>query len=199
MNNQESHSINTPGPNTEAGKEISSRNATKHGCCSIETLILPNENKADFEALESTWFRAYKPTDTAEVHLVHQLAEADWFLQRAIRTLAEVEARIYTAAPNPLEWVEDQHRAITRFQRYRTTHTNNVIKRQKAIEDYRKNRTSETHKDEKQTIVKAKFEMYRENNKPESQKRAELRERLDKANQERLNREPAGPRIPSRI
>lgn len=51
------------GGHTEAGKQISSRNAVKHGCCAIGTLILKNENIEDYKALEATWFKAYSPKD----------------------------------------------------------------------------------------------------------------------------------------
>ena len=52
---------NSTGPRTDIGKQTSSRNAIKHGCCSNETLILPSENIADFEALKPLGSRAIHP------------------------------------------------------------------------------------------------------------------------------------------
>ena len=137
---------NQTGPRTPAGKSISAQNATRHGCCSTATLILPNEKLEDYKALEATWFRSYEPTDKAEEHLIHQLVTADWFLTRAIATYAEVEARIFAQNPDPLAWDHSHHQTLARFLRYKTTHTNNVVKHRRAIEEYRRNRTSETHK-----------------------------------------------------
>ena len=86
----------TGGPRTEEGRAISSRNATKHGCCSTETLILASESEEEFESLKSAWFQTYQPKVEAEIHLVDQLVEADWFHQRATRTAAEVEQSLFT-------------------------------------------------------------------------------------------------------
>ena len=164
------------GPITEAGKHISSRNATKHGCCSTETLILATESTEEFKSLENTWFRAYEPTAEIEVHLVRQLVHADWFLQRATRHCAQVEAGILAITPNLTDWTEDQHRSLNRFLRYRTTHTNTVAKRTKALEDYRKNRAADLtraqtarHKEEKLAIAKVKLEIYKEKSKEKKQ------------------------------
>ena len=159
---------NNPGPVSTAGKEKSSRNALKHGACSVATLILDTESLSDFEALEARWFQGYNlnpdsPETQYEAELIRTAARADWFLQRADRTYAEAEAMILAAQPNLLLWDEQHHRTLGRFLRYRTTHTNTVAKHRKAIEDYRKNRALEAartqtmqHKDEKMTIHKQK-------------------------------------------
>ena len=41
---------------------------------------------------------------------------ADWFQQRATRTLSEAKARIMNEIENPLDWTEQHHKAIARFQ-----------------------------------------------------------------------------------
>jgi hypothetical protein len=134
---------NGGGPRTDEGKQISSRNSMKHGCCSTETLILKTENMEDYKSLESTWFRAYEPQTEADKHLIKELINADWFLQRATRTVAEVEAQILETTPNPLDWTEQQHRNFNRFLRYQTTRSNTVNRCRKAVEDYRKKRAQE--------------------------------------------------------
>jgi hypothetical protein len=121
----------------------SSKNATKHGCCAVGTLLLPTESAEDLHALENLWQNSYKPTTEAERHLVQELAHADWFLQRATRAYAEVEASLYAANPSPAEWTEQQDRKLGRYLRYKTAHTNNVIKCRKAVEDFRKARAAE--------------------------------------------------------
>jgi hypothetical protein len=127
----------------------SSRNAMKHGCCASNTLLLSTESEEDLKALEVIWLKAYNPSSEAERHLVQELVQADWFLQRATRAYADVEAGLYAANPNPVDWTEAQERKLGRFLRYKTAHTNNVIKCRKAVEDYRKARAAEQSREEK--------------------------------------------------
>jgi len=161
------------GPNTEAGRAISSRNATKHGCCSTETLILATESQEEFKSLQSAWFQTYQPKLEAEVHLVRQLIEADWFNQRSTRTVAEVEAYLFKTTPNPADWTEAQQKTLTRFLRYQTTRNNILIKSRKAVGDYRKNRAAELlrtqnlkDKADKRAIAEAKAKIYQSKHAP---------------------------------
>ncbi len=146
------------GPRTPEGRAISSRNATKHGCCADNILILEHQGETldQFKAVEATWFAAYSPKSDAEKHLVQQLVQAEWFLLRASRTLAEVEDRCYRECPDAFDWDDNTHRKLARFQRYQTARTNAVIKCRRAIEDYRKNRVGEVMKAEKHEIYKEK-------------------------------------------
>jgi hypothetical protein len=148
------------GPRTDAGKETASQNATKHGLCSNTVRILPHEKLEDYQALEATWFSAYRPSDSAETRLIKQLIDADWLLERANRTLAEIEEHIYNCGYLPINWSDDNHLKLARITRYQTSRANAVIKARKAVEDYRKNRTAEATKAEKHAI-------YKEKNKPD--------------------------------
>ena len=141
--------------NTIEGKTISSKNAMRHGCCA-DTLILKSENQDDYNSLEATWFQAYKPSNDAEKHLVQELVNADWFQQRATRTLADAEARIMNEVENPLDWTEQHHRALARFQRYLTTRANNFNRARRALEDYLSKRANEVRKVERHEIFKEK-------------------------------------------
>jgi hypothetical protein len=76
---------NSTGPRSEIGKQTSSRNAIKNGCRSNETFILPTENVEDFQALEAARFEASSPKGDLEAHLLNQVIQPDWFLQRATR------------------------------------------------------------------------------------------------------------------
>ncbi len=138
---------------TENGKIISSQNATKHGCCSEKHLIIGDETIEDFKALENTWLTSYQPRDAAEHHMVEQITRADWFYQRAERTMAEVECGLMDAC-SPASWTDEQEKKLLRMQRYLTARSNLLIKAKKAFEDYRKNRTNEIVKSEKHEIVK---------------------------------------------
>jgi len=121
----------------------SSKNATKHGCCAPATLILPTENKQDFEDLEISHIRSYLPKCEQERHLLQEIVIADWFLQRATRALAQVEAGLYAETPNPADWSEAQERKLGRHIRYRTAQTNVLAKARKAFDDYRKRQITE--------------------------------------------------------
>jgi hypothetical protein len=156
-----------PGPTSEAGRAISSRNALRHGCCSTETLILPTENEQDFKALESTWLKAYNPQSEAERHLVAELVQADWFLQRATRTYADMEAKLLAEQPNPLDWTEQQDRKLGRFLRYKTANFNIFLKCRKAVEDYRKARASEKMYDQKLVLLQERVKATQKKNQPE--------------------------------
>jgi len=48
-------------PPALTGRDASSRNATKHGCCSTETLILATESLEEYKSLKSAWFQTYQP------------------------------------------------------------------------------------------------------------------------------------------
>ena len=154
------------GPKTEAGKATASRNSLKHGCCA-DTLILPSENPADYKSLEATWFKSYPTSDDAEKHLIQELVNADWFLQRATRTVASVEAELFTLEPNPLNWTEPQQCSLGRFLRYQTTRANNVKRARKAIEDFRKHRASEKLSAQKLTTAQTRLKAFQEKHKPE--------------------------------
>jgi len=132
-----------------------------------------SEREEEFKSLKSVWFQTYQPKLEAEIHLVDQLVEADWFSQRATRTVAEVEQKLFQATPNAAEWTEAQQKTLGRFLRYQTTRNNTLIKRQKALEDYRKNRAAEVarnqilkDKADKRAIAEAKAKIYQSKHEP---------------------------------
>ena len=155
------------GPSSQAGKDIASRNSTRHGCCALSTLILPNEKIEDYYALQAAWTKAFGAQGELAQHLIDQLVDADWLYQRSSRTLAEIEAQINAAEPNPLNWTDQQHQTLTRFQRYRTANQNVFLKARKAIEDFGRNMNNQIDKETRLTIAKRRLKIYEEKNKPE--------------------------------
>ena len=148
--------------------QASSRNAMKHGCCSAETLVIPErENIQDFKTLETAWYKTYQPKFDTEIHMVDQLVAADWLLQRSVRTLAEIEKEIFEEQPNPRKWTEDDHKTISRFQRYRTANQNAFNKCRRTIEDHYKSRNAVCRQEEKLVLQKERHAIYKEKNKPE--------------------------------
>ena len=79
------------GPRTESGKATSSQNALRHGLAS-GTILIPGENPADFEALETALFDQYKPADPTQTILVHDMAKHHWLKDRALRLQGEALA-----------------------------------------------------------------------------------------------------------
>jgi hypothetical protein len=157
----------SPGPTSIEGKAISSRNSLKHGCCADDTLLLKTENITDYNALKAIWFQSYSPKDEAERHLIQELINADWFLQRSTRTVASVEAELLDAEPNPLHWTDQQQKTFGRFLRYQTARANTVKRCQKAVEDYRKARLSEKLSEQKLVTVQTRLKVVEQKNKPE--------------------------------
>ena len=145
----------------------SSKNAIKHGCCAASTLLLPHENEADYQALEATWLKAYNPTSDPERHLVQELVNADWLLQRTTAAYVKVEADLYLLNSDPSAWTESQERKLGRHLRYRTAQMNLVVKARKAVEDFRKARLNEKAQVEKQSIAQERLKIHKQKNQPE--------------------------------
>lgn len=76
------------GPRTTEGKQASARNATAHGICSREFVILPGEQE-HFDELMAALEADLAPAGAFEQELFRQAAHAAWTLRR-IR-LAEVD------------------------------------------------------------------------------------------------------------
>jgi hypothetical protein len=179
---------NATGPRTDAGKQTSSRNAIKHGCCSTETLILPSEKIEDFQALEATWFESYSPKDNLETHLLNQVIQADWFLQRSNRALAQIETQIYRYDVDPMQWNDNEHHALQRFTRYQTARRNEFNKAKKALDDHRKMQAAEIRAEEKHVL-------YKENNKPKLGFLEEIQAARDQAIKLGILKPTDGPNI----
>jgi hypothetical protein len=72
------------GPKTPEGKARSSLNATRHGLLARQ-LVLPVEDRAQYLELLAAFEDEYQPASPTETVLVHQLAAAQWRLQRLTR------------------------------------------------------------------------------------------------------------------
>ena len=86
------------GPRTMAGKEASSRNATRHGLLSRQPL-LPGEDPAELEALTRQLIEHLDPEAGVEELLVDDIVGVVWRLRR----LARVEVALYAIGlPEPV-------------------------------------------------------------------------------------------------
>ncbi len=77
------------GPRTDAGKAVSSMNSLKHGL-TAKTVVLPGENKADFDAMHQQLIEEHAPLGALETELVAEIAACLWRLQRARRYESKV-------------------------------------------------------------------------------------------------------------
>ena len=78
------------GPKTEEGKSRSAQNALKHGLRAQKHLVLPDEDAAEFAALEAALVEELAPVGTLQTVLARRVAVAAWRLARADRIEAEL-------------------------------------------------------------------------------------------------------------
>src|SRR5438067_2010410 len=82
------------GPTTPQG-----RNATRHGL-TAKTLILQNENPADFLEILSSYFDLLQPANQMEVDIVSDIVAARWRLRRIWRYYTAIlDVEMDTQAP----------------------------------------------------------------------------------------------------
>jgi hypothetical protein len=73
------------GPRTAAGKARSAQNALKHGLSARKHVLLPDDSRAEFKALEGALLEELCPEGALQTLLVHRLVAAAWRLARADR------------------------------------------------------------------------------------------------------------------
>jgi hypothetical protein len=97
----------SPGPRTHKGKERSKRNSTKHGIFS-QVVVLPDESRAEFNALLRAYYDDRQPVGRAEEDLVQILAVTRWQQRRMfIAQAAEIQAQ-----REFIEWDEAQRQVL---------------------------------------------------------------------------------------
>ena len=81
------NSQKSTGP-SPAGKEASSRNATKHGLssyCNATFFIMPEEDRDAYELLKTKMYEEHDPQSETENILVRRMYQSEWLRARAIR------------------------------------------------------------------------------------------------------------------
>src|SRR5688572_1508845 len=86
-NRENSH--RSTGPQTDTGKERSSRNSYKHGLTSSK-VILPGEDPAEYDAFRADILEQYQPANATEQILAEELAAAGWRLNRSRAVETEI-------------------------------------------------------------------------------------------------------------
>lgn len=123
------------GPTTPIGKAIAARNATRHGLCA-HTLILPNENEADWLELLAAWRAQYaSPAESSVLYtFIHKTAAAEWKRLRAEREYdffyAFQEGRPF------FTWHADQVKEHDLCMRYKTSAERTVQREYRMLEHH---------------------------------------------------------------
>jgi hypothetical protein len=80
------------GPTTPEGKARSAQNALKHGLRAQKYVVLPDEDAAAFDALETALMEELAPEGALQTVLAKRVVAASWRLERAERLEAELFA-----------------------------------------------------------------------------------------------------------
>ena len=120
------------GPRTPEGKVISSANSLKHGLASGR-LIIPGEDREDFEALLNDLVAEHAPATPTEEMLVQQIAQSWWLMHRAIRI--QNQAFLET-------WCDMKKLAL--FLRYQTTYERAFYRALNSLKKLQKDRLAST-------------------------------------------------------
>ena len=110
------------GPKTPEGKARSSQNALKHGMRAQKHVLLPDEDGAEFAALETAMVEELAPVGALQIVLARRVAVAAWRLARADRIEVELfEERRSADGGLGLALIRDGHgpRSFETLLRYR--------------------------------------------------------------------------------
>jgi hypothetical protein len=110
------------GPRTEEGKARSAQNALKHGLRAAKHVVLPDEDAAEFAALEAATIAELAPVGVLQTVLARRVAVAAWRLARADRIEADLFAERWLADGGPgLALIRDGNgtRSFETLLRYR--------------------------------------------------------------------------------
>ena len=92
------NSQHSTGPRTEAGKKRSSQNALRHGL-TARTAVLASEDQEAYESHHRQFENEYQPATPTESHLVQQLADTAWRLNRIPLLEADILNRALRCSP----------------------------------------------------------------------------------------------------
>ena len=103
------------GPQSEAGKQASSRNAFRHGLTGHIFHLLEWESAEDFDAIKTALEQEHKPATPTEKILVERMVQHHWLAQRCISLQSFI-----MRDDNCHE--EEVMRMVDRYLRYHTQH-----------------------------------------------------------------------------
>ena len=133
------NALHSTGPKTEAGKEASSKNASKHNLTSKYLIILPGQEEA-FAELESGLRSKLKPQGTLEEVLYKRIVECSWNLERCRQAELQVLTIIGHFDIDPMAG-PGYHDRFDRIHRYARDYENSLHKNMRELGKLQ----SETH------------------------------------------------------
>src|SRR5450631_1211196 len=90
------------GPRSVEGKSASRFNALKHGI-DADSIVIPGEDPADYDALRAHYLHEYRPQSASESFHVDAMLRADWHRRRLQQVEADLYHTILAESPgNPL-------------------------------------------------------------------------------------------------
>ena len=94
------NALKSTGPRSAQGKAAARFNALQHGL-DAESLILPGEDPAEYQALADAYHASNQPTTPDERFHVDALIRADWQQRRLQRVEADLYRTILAESPTP--------------------------------------------------------------------------------------------------
>jgi len=83
------NALKSTGPRSAEGKAVSRFNAIRHGL-DAQSLVIPGEDFAAFEALAASYRQSLRPVGPIETFLVDTIIQADWLQRRLVRIETEM-------------------------------------------------------------------------------------------------------------
>jgi hypothetical protein len=151
------------GPRTCEGKQKSSKNSTKHGCCSKQ-LLLPQEDPEEWEALKSDWLQSYDTSDPVSFRLVMHTAEMQWQQIRAQNAFSVAQYAIYDEQPDCTLWTDEHHKLYSKFQRYLSAAERSFLRAFHEVERLRRTQRKQEEVAFKQNLDRQRFTLRQDKN-----------------------------------
>ena len=108
-----SNAKQSTGPRSQSGKARSRLNSRKHGLTAT-TLVIGDEDPAQFEKLRAELMEEYDPQSALEYELVERLSSLLWRLRRIPAfEAAIIDARRAEVESDVLKWLELKRRGLT--------------------------------------------------------------------------------------
>ena len=108
-----SNAKRSTGPRSQSGKARSRLNSRKHGL-TAKTLVIGDEDPAQFEKLRAELMEEYDPQSALECELVERLSSLLWRLRRIPAfEAAIIDARRAEVESDVLKWLELKRRGLT--------------------------------------------------------------------------------------
>lgn len=96
-----SNGAQSSGPTTIAGKAQAALNGTRHGLCSAQFFLLPDEDPAAWATFAADMLAALQPAGDAERHAAERAVQAMWREMRADRLEAAILTELFAAGSLP--------------------------------------------------------------------------------------------------